>query len=95
MVMPGRSTCADPRDVTFPGFDGNNESDLRSIAQALRKNDRFRETLGAEVKNSHMPTTAMYRRMIAKWRELGELNYPYLKDAMLAIIAARVQPDHL
>lgn len=84
----------DPHDVTFLGFDGNNESDLRSFARGLRKADRFADTLGDEVKNSHMPTTDLYRRMIAKWRELGEPNYPYSKDTMLAIIAARVHPDN-
>lgn len=83
----------DPDDVTFRGFDGNNESDLRSFARALRKSDRFVDTLGEEVKNSHMPTTDLYRRMIAKWRELGEPNCPYSKETMLAIIAARVHPD--
>ena len=84
----------DPHDVTFLGFDGNNESDLRSFARALRKADRFVDTLGDEVKNSHMPTTELYGRMIDKWRELGKPNYPYSKETMLAIIAARVHPDN-
>ena len=87
-------TGIEPHQVVFAGFDGNNESGLRSFARALRTSDRFVETLGDEIKNSHMPTTDMYKRMIAKWRELGEPNYPYSKDAMLAIIGARVHPDN-
>jgi len=87
-------TGIEPHQVVFSGFDGNNESDLRSFARALRRSDRFVETLGDEIKNSHMPTTDIYKRMIAKWRELGEPNYPYSKDVMLAIIGARVHPDN-
>lgn len=81
-------------DVAFLGFDGNNESDLYSFAQALRKNNRFTETLGEHGKNSHMPTTDLYERMIAKWRDLGKPNYPYDKQTIQEIVAARVHPSN-
>ena len=84
----------DPHDLIFHGFDGNNESDLRSFARALRRSDRFVETLGKEVKNSHMPTTELYERMISKWRELGSPHYPYSKDIILAIIASQIHPSN-
>ena len=84
----------DPHDVVFGGFDGNNESDLRSFASALRKSDHFINTLGNEVINSHMPTTELYNRMISKWRELGSPHYPYSKDTILAIIASQVHPSN-
>ncbi len=81
------------RLVKFPGFDGNNESDLLSFARALRKHDRFTETLGKDANNSHMPTTEMYRRMIERWRALGEPRFPYSKETILEILAARVHLD--
>ena len=84
----------EPHQVQFSGFDGNNESDLLCFSRALRKSDRFVETISEHGKNSHMPTTDTYRRMIAKWRELGEPHYPYDKETMLAILAARVHPEN-
>lgn len=80
--------------VEFPGFDGNNESDLLAFSRALRKHDRFTETLGEHPKNSHMPTTDIYQRMIAEWRKLGEPHYPYDKEVIQAILAARVHPEN-
>jgi uncharacterized protein YfbU (UPF0304 family) len=83
----------DERDLAFRGFDGNNESDLLSFAEALRKDGRFTETIGPTAKNSHMPTTAICERMIDTWRELGEPNYPYTREQIVAIVEARTHPD--
>lgn len=48
----------------FPGFDGNNESELLSIARMLvNKLERFEEFHG-RVNNSHMPTEERYERML-------------------------------
>lgn len=80
--------------VEFPGFDGNNESDLLSFSKALRKHDRFTETLPEHGKNSHMPTTDIYRRMISKWNELGRPNYPYDKETILNILNERIHPSN-
>jgi uncharacterized protein YfbU (UPF0304 family) len=80
--------------LTFPGFDGNNEAELLSFAGALRKARRFETTLGKRELNSHMPTTATYQRMIEKWRELGSPNYPYNKQTIVEILAARIHPDN-
>ena len=80
--------------LTFPGFDGNNESELLCFAEALQKAGRFEVTLGKHARNSHMPTTAVYERMIAKWRELGSPHYPYEKQTIIDILAARVHPEH-
>lgn len=84
----------DESQLTFPGFDGNNEAELLSFAEALRKSRRFENTLGKRELNSHMPTTAIYERMLAKWRELGSPHYPYSKEAIAGILAARIHPDH-
>jgi hypothetical protein len=85
-------TGIEKRLLDFPGFDGNNEIELLSFAKALVENGRYSETLGPEVKNSHMPTTELYGRMIAKWKQLGEPRYPFSKEVILAILDARIHP---
>lgn len=52
------------RDVSFEGFDGNEETSLMGIARFLVQDmGRFSEFAGREL-NSHMPTVDMYRRML-------------------------------
>jgi uncharacterized protein YfbU (UPF0304 family) len=75
--------------LDFPGFDGNNEYELLNFANALVENGRYEVTLEPKGKNSHMPTTETYRRMIAKWRELGEPIYPFDRETIIAILEAR------
>jgi len=84
----------DEHEVVFPGFDGNNESELLSFAEALRKDGRFSNTLGTSSKNSHHPTTDIYSRMIYKHSELGKLTYPYSKHVIRQIIDAMKYPDN-
>jgi uncharacterized protein YfbU (UPF0304 family) len=80
--------------LAFPGFDGNNESELLSFADSLIKHGRFESTLGKIARNSHMPTTSIYGRMIQRWQELGSPSYPYSKEIVQAILVSRNQPDH-
>lgn len=84
----------DKRLVRFPGFDGNNESDLLCFAQALTDNGSFSETIGKSAQNSHMPTREMYGRMIEEWKAMGEPSYPYSKDQILQIIQAKTHPEN-
>lgn len=84
----------DANEVNFPGFDGNNECELLSFANSLIKHRRFEVTLGKAARNSHMPTTAIYSRMIEKWMELGQPRYPYSKEVIQKILAARIHPDN-
>ena len=84
----------DQKTLPFPGFDGNNESELLSFADSLIKHGRFESTLGKSARNSHMPTTDLYRRMIQRWKELGSPNYPYGKETIQEILAARIHPDN-
>jgi len=79
--------------VVFPGFDGNNESELLSFSRALSQNGNYSETIGKDAKNSHMPTTGMYRRMIAEWKSMGQPRYPLSKAQIVQIVEARVHPD--
>ena len=80
--------------VIFPGFDGNNEAELLHFSRALLKNDNYAETIGKEPRNSHMPTTEMYRRQIAEWKALGSPRYPLSKESIVKIIDARTHPSN-
>jgi hypothetical protein len=84
----------DEKELSFPGFDGNNESEYLSFAGNLIKHRRFETTLGKTAKNSHMPTTSIYKRMINCWEELGSPLYPYSKEKIQKILAARLHPDY-
>ncbi|AMM13332.1 hypothetical protein AX768_03615 [Burkholderia sp. PAMC 28687] len=75
---------------TFPGFDGNNESELLSIARMLvGKLERFEEFDG-RVNNSHMPTTPRYKRMLTVFEPIRvDLGAPRKlnADELIAIFA--------
>ncbi|CAB3850290.1 hypothetical protein LMG26691_01947 [Achromobacter animicus] len=86
-------TGIDPHAIGFPGFDGNNEGELLAFSVALRDAGRFVSTVPQHGKNSHHPTTEMYSRIIAKWRELGKPLYPYSKETILALVDARKHPE--
>ncbi|HHK8149046.1 TPA: YfbU family protein [Serratia marcescens] len=81
--------------VTFPGFDGNNEGRLMSIASMLEKMNRFnRQDI---TKNAHMPTVAIYRRMLDVFLPIrGDMvpgvgiSFDDLKNTLLA----RTHPDN-
>ena len=90
--LPDKSGIEEDR-LHFPGFDGNNESDLLGFAEALRKHDRFVETIGPSAKNSHIPTTEKYKKMIRKFEELGKPRYPYTREQIAAILDARIHPE--
>lgn len=83
----------DKSNLNFPGFDGNNESEYLGFANNLLKHGRFKETLNETAINSHMPTTDIYKRMIACWENLGAPHYPYSKEIIEKILASRTHPD--
>lgn len=69
---------ADPfgRNVKFPGFDGNNESRLMSIARFLiNEMDRFQRFAGRDL-NSHSPSIDEYQRMYEVFKPWYN-NYPH------------------
>lgn len=58
------------KHVKFPGFDGNNESELVGIARFLvTKLNRFTRFAKYDF-NSHMPTRATYGRMLAVFESI-------------------------
>ncbi|WP_415753826.1 YfbU family protein [Pseudomonas leptonychotis] len=84
----------DKTALTFPGFDGNNECELLSFTDSLIKHRRFESTLGKNSRNSHMPTSEIYARMIQRWNELESPTYPYDKETIQEILSARTHPEN-
>jgi Uncharacterized conserved protein len=72
-------------DVTFKGFDGNNESSLMYFVEALDDASRFSEVIENGELNSHFPMTSTYQKMLAKWKELGE-KFELSEEQILQII---------
>ncbi|WP_348700310.1 YfbU family protein [Duganella fentianensis] len=76
-------------DVQWPGFDGNNEGALYGFTSALAADRRYVEQLGEHGVNSHSEMESTYRKMIGKWKELGEPRSPLTIEQISEIIAAR------
>lgn len=94
-LEPALQEEIDKRDVTFQGFDGNNETEELLFAEALEKAGRYSITLrSVEDLNSHFPTNDIYRRMIQVWEELGYPHYPMSVDQIKRIAEARVHPSN-
>jgi uncharacterized protein len=91
--LPDKSGI-EAHDVRFVGFDGNNESEFYSFSAALTENGNFTDTIGKTAKNSHMPTTELYRRLLKKYRELGSPRYPIPKTQIAQIVAERIHPEN-
>lgn len=77
--------------LTFPGFDGNNEGRLMSIAHILTKMGRFNTQ--DITKNAHHPTYDISRRMLAvflperpNFEHQRGLTYEALKNTLIARI---------
>jgi uncharacterized protein YfbU (UPF0304 family) len=51
------------KNPKFPGFDGNNEGELLSIAKFLTEQLGRFESFKGRIENSHTPSIAGYRRM--------------------------------
>lgn len=82
------------KHVKFPGFDGNNESELMSIAQFfVEKMNRFSEFKGSTF-NSHMPTIAMYRRMLSVFAPLRKtlVGVDLSADQLVSILGTMKAP---
>lgn len=79
----------EPQQMRFPGYDGNNESDLRYFTGALAADGRYADTIGSPPKNSHSPMASKYAAMVAAWTDLGKPRYPLSKEQILEILEAK------
>lgn len=72
----GKLSGEERKALKFRGFDANSESDQYSYANFLIKDEGRYKWLATDCEdkflNSHMPVLEMYRRMLAKWNELGK-----------------------
>lgn len=80
-------------ETTFEGYDGNNETDFMSYVDFLYLDQgKFRDVIpGRDRINSHSPMKAVYRRMLAKWREFGE-DRVLTKEQAQEILNAQAAP---
>jgi uncharacterized protein YfbU (UPF0304 family) len=80
--------------VIFPGFDGNNESELLSIAHVLTEDLGKWEHFKGRIKNSHMPTTETYKRMLAELEvQRDEYSYELSAEQLQAVMRSRIHSD--
>jgi uncharacterized protein len=83
------------KSVTFPGFDGNNESELLGIAGFLiKKMDRFTRFAKRDL-NSHFPTRETYTRMLRVFESMrSRLDGRDLNAQEIAqVLAAKRHPE--
>lgn len=78
----------DESRLEFPGFDGNNESELLGFTGALLEDGRYVHLLGKTALNSHCAMEDTYSRMIGRWHELGEPRYPLSKEHIQSLLSA-------
>ncbi|ENM0758767.1 YfbU family protein [Proteus mirabilis] len=81
--------------LTFPGFDGNNESEYMQIGRLLKTMGRFS---GTELtKNSHAPSVETYRRMLDIFlpiRHKFVFNEGIRKQELIDILLERIHPSN-
>lgn len=69
----------DEKKATFPGFDGNTESNFLACARVLLSDDdafdMFRDVNGRSAKNSHIPMADTYKKINEEVRKF-EGKYP-------------------
>ncbi|MNJ26233.1 hypothetical protein D3C77_207030 [compost metagenome] len=81
-------------DVKFPGFDGNNESELLSIALVLTEDLGKWAHFKGRVMNSHMPTTDLYKRMLEELSvQRGAYDWELNSDQLQAVMRSRIHPS--
>lgn len=81
---------------TFPGFDGNNETNYMSTASFIVNDlDRFEEFKGRNF-NSHCPSIDSYKRMLLVYKPLfQQLNFqPLSAQNLVDILKERTHPDN-
>lgn len=81
--------------ATFPGFDGNTEYELSSIAHVLTDELNKWPNFKDRIHNSHMPTTDLYQRMLEEKDQQVDVYQPGLLslDQIQAILRARIHPS--
>ncbi|WP_236235026.1 YfbU family protein [Pseudomonas tohonis] len=84
------------RTPAFPGFDGNNEAELRSIVSILVDDLGRWSTFKGRNTNSHAGTADGYRRMLPVYNDVANGGYGFTPtvDQLAAILNERVHPSN-
>ncbi len=84
----------DEKDISFPGWDGNNESSKACYAEFLRKDGKWEwlKTSGSDGFNSHLPDFGQYERMLSVWRGTKD-RVVLTPDEVKKILAVFPHPD--
>jgi hypothetical protein len=86
-------------DVTFYGFDGNNEDEYHVARILVDKLDRWSEFKTREL-NSHFPSMELHSRLLAEFRPIWDAKvkahglYDLSADELIAVVRERVHPEH-
>ncbi len=79
-------------DVTFPGFDGSNESSRMGYCTHLYKAEKYQHVITPQRLNTHTRMMERYRRMLLVWEPATKKAY-LTKEDMEQIITAKNRPD--
>lgn len=93
--LPEKPADVSERDVTFLGFDGNDETEQLSYASFLiEKEGKWQELADhGDHLNSHAPLLGSYRRMLRVWEQLPmERRYELSTDDIREIVAVGPYP---
>lgn len=83
--------------LSFPGFDGNNETKYITIGHLVKAQGRFN---GSDdlTKNSHAPSVGIYKRMLDVFLDARANKWEHgvgiSKQSFIDTLNARVHPDH-
>jgi uncharacterized protein YfbU (UPF0304 family) len=76
--------------VSYPGFDGNNETEYMGYARYVRDyEERFTYLDTNDDCNSHMPMIDRYRTMLEVWKNQFEESYELTTDQLKKLLEAR------
>ncbi len=72
-------------DISFRGFDGNNESQNHGLANFLKEQGMWQETLreGFPLNSHSITTVSLYPRMLAKFTPIWKKKDHAMKDSSL------------
>lgn len=76
--------------VTYPGFDGNNETEYMGFARYVRDEEQRFDYLDVEDNcNSHRPMIERYRAMLEVWEDELDRSYKLSADQMKRLLETR------
>lgn len=90
-ALPAGQKTIKSSEVSFRGFDGNNETEFMSYARfVVEYEGRFTYLLPQNNDfNSHMPTVNRYRSQLTIWQEHLDESYELTAEQMRRILDAR------